>query len=147
VRIGSRSGTITGEAVHDAHDVVAMLQPAIALLGLGILAALLSRACRLSPIVGCIGLGLALAAFGQAEEFNGPVVTTLAEAGVMFLRFNLGLHFSLARIRAEAGNIFGFGSLQMLVAGGALVAVFLTIGLPITFAVIGGSQWACPRPR
>lgn len=122
----------------DAHSVVATIQPAITLLGLGIVAALGSRALRLNPIVGYLGLGLALASFGMAKQFDGPVVAAMTEAGVMFLLFNLGLHFSLGRIRAEAGNIFGFGSLQMLVAGGGFAALFWLLGLPPAFAVIAG---------
>ncbi len=121
-----------------ANEIVETIQPAVTLLGLGIGAALLSRACKLNPIVGYLGLGLGLAALGFADDFSGPVVATLAEAGIMFLLFNLGLHFSLGRIRSEAANIFGFGSLQMLVAGGAFALLFYAVGLPLEFAVIGG---------
>ncbi|WP_233994135.1 cation:proton antiporter [Porphyrobacter sp. AAP60] len=121
-----------------AGDVVETIQPAITLLGLGIGAALASRALRLNPIVGYLGLGLGLASLGMADGFSGSVVAAMAEAGVMFLLFNLGLHFSLGRIRAEAGNIFGFGALQMLVAGSAFTAVLAAFGLSITFAVIVG---------
>lgn len=87
--------------------MVATIQPAITLLGLGIGAALLARALRLNPIVGYLGLGLALASLGMAQDFSGPVVAAMA----------------------EAGNIFGFGSLQMLVAGGAFAALFAALGL------------------
>ncbi|MDY7097313.1 MAG: cation:proton antiporter [Pseudomonadota bacterium] len=125
-------------AGESANAIVETIQPAITLLGLGIGAALVSRACRLNPIVGYLGLGLGLAALGFADDFSGPVVATLAEAGVMFLLFNLGLHFSLGRIWAEKGNIFGFGSLQMLVAGGAFALLFWALGLPVAFAIIGG---------
>ena len=129
---------MAGEAAHDAHSVVATIQPAITLLGLGIGAALASRALRLNPIVGYIGLGLALASLGMAQDFSGPVVAAMAEAGVMFLLFNLGLHFSLGRIRAEAGTIFGFGALQMLIAGGAFAGLLAALGLPVAFAIIAG---------
>lgn len=129
---------MAGEAIDGAHSVVATIQPAITLLGLGIGAALASRALRLNPIVGYIGLGLGLASLGTAADFSGPLVAAMAEAGVMFLLFNLGLHFSLGRIRAEAGNIFGFGSLQMLVAGGAFAGLLALLGLPIAFAIIAG---------
>lgn len=122
----------------ESSQILETIQPAITLLGLGIGAALVSRACRLSPIVGYLGLGLGLAALGLADDFSGPVVATLAEAGVMFLLFNLGLHFSLGRIKAEAANIFGFGTLQMVVAGGGFTALFLIFGLPTEFAIIGG---------
>lgn len=121
-----------------ANEVVETIQPAVTLLGLGIGAALVSRACKLNPIVGYLGLGLGLAWLGFADDFSGPVVATMAEAGVMFLLFNLGLHFSLGRIWAEKGNIFGFGTLQMLVAGGAFMLVFFAIGLPPAFSIIGG---------
>lgn len=122
----------------ESTQIVETIQPAITLLGLGIGAALISRSVRLNPIVGYLGLGLAIAALGYSDNFSGPVVATMAEAGVMFLLFNLGLHFSLGRIRAEAANIFGFGSLQMLIGGGGFVALFYLIGLPIEFAIIGG---------
>lgn len=128
---------MAGEA-SDAHSVVATIQPAIMLLGLGIGAALSARALRLNPIVGYLGLGLGLASLGMAQDFRGPVVAAMAEAGVMFLLFNLGLHFSLGRIRAEAGNIFGFGSLQMLVSGGAFAGLFWAFGMQPAFAVIAG---------
>ena len=129
---------MAAEGIHDAHSVVATIQPAIILLGLGIVAALLSRAVRLNPIVGYLGLGLGIGALGYADDFSGAVVAAMAEAGVMFLLFNLGLHFSLGRIRDEAANIFGFGALQMLVAGGGFTALFLIFGLPTEFAIIGG---------
>ena len=129
---------MAGDTVHDAHSVVATIQPAIMLLGLGIGAALVSRSLRLSPIVGYLGLGLGLASLGYADAFSGPLVAAMAEAGVMFLLFNLGLHFSLGRIRAEAANIFGFGALQMVVAGGAFAALFAALGLPFAFAIIAG---------
>ncbi|MEO0418435.1 MAG: cation:proton antiporter [Pseudomonadota bacterium] len=125
-------------AGESANAILETIQPAITLLGLGIGAALVSRACRLNPIVGYLVLGLGLSVLGFKQDFSGPVVATMAEAGVMFLLFNLGLHFSLGRIWAEKGNIFGFGSLQMLVAGGAFALVFLALGLPTPFAIIGG---------
>ncbi len=120
--------------------IVATIAPAIALLGLGVGAAVLSKICRLSPIVGYLVLGLALAAFGYRQDFEGPVVEALAEAGVMFLLFNLGLHFSLSRIREEAGNIFGFGSLQMLIAGGGFgLAAWLFGSTPAAAIIIGAA--------
>lgn len=122
----------------ETMEVVETIQPAITLLGLGIGAALAARALRLNPIVGYLGLGLAISALGHSASFSGSVVAAMAEAGVMFLLFNLGLHFSLGRIREEAANIFGFGTLQMLIAGGGFTALFFLFGLPTPFAIIGG---------
>ncbi|GAA4647671.1 monovalent cation:proton antiporter-2 (CPA2) family protein [Pontixanthobacter gangjinensis] len=126
------------ETAAGAHSVLEVIQPAIILLGLGIIAALGAKICRLNPIVGYIVLGLGLSFAGYAEMFEGSVVEALAEAGVMFLLFNLGLHFSIARIREEASNIFGFGSLQMLIAGGGFTGLGLLLGLPPVAAILGG---------
>ncbi|MGB7407339.1 MAG: cation:proton antiporter [Pontixanthobacter sp.] len=121
-----------------SHSVLDTIQPAIILLGLGILAALAAKLLRLNPIVGYIVLGVILSFAGQADAFDGPIVATLAEAGVMFLLFNLGLHFSLARIREEARNIFGFGALQMMIAGGGFAALGFAFGLSPLAAIVGG---------
>ncbi len=124
--------------LHEAQAIVETIQPAIALLGLGIGAALASRALKLNPIVGYIGLGLAIGMLGYSDLFSGPVVAAMAEAGIMFLLFNLGLHFSLGRIRDEAGSIFGFGALQMAIAGGGFGGLFWLLGAPTELAVLGG---------
>ncbi|MEL7197961.1 MAG: cation:proton antiporter [Pseudomonadota bacterium] len=135
---------MAGDALQDGHSVVATIQPAITLLGLGIGSAVIARIARLNPIVGYLGLGLALSVLGYGDLSDGPIVIALAEVGIMFLLFNLGLHFSLGRIRAEARNIFGFGSLQMLVAGGAFAGLFVLLGaltrlsIPVEFAIIAG---------
>lgn len=129
---------MASEALSDGHSVVATIQPAIILLGLGIGSAVAVRSVRLNPIVGYLSLGLALSILGYRDSFDSDLVAALAEVGIMFLLFNLGLHFSLGRIKVEAANIFGFGSIQMLVAGGAFVGLFLLIGLPLEFAIIAG---------
>ncbi|MBV7255844.1 cation:proton antiporter [Pacificimonas sp. WHA3] len=122
-----------------SSEIVSTLVPAISLLGLGIVAAVASKVCRLNPIVGYLVVGLALAVFGYAGAFDGPVVAALAEAGVMFLLFNLGLHFSLSKIREEAANIFGFGALQMLIAGGGFTLAAWLAGLEGSAAIIVGA--------
>ena len=57
----------------------------------------------------------------------------------MLLLFNLGLHFSLSTIRAVAANIFGFGALQMLVAGGGFAGLAWLMGLDLPVAIITGA--------
>jgi CPA2 family monovalent cation:H+ antiporter-2 len=69
-------------------------------------------------------------------------VSTLAEVGVVFLLFDIGLHFSLKHIREQAGDIFGFGPVQVL---GATLGVALTamlFGLPPLPAFLVGATLA-----
>lgn len=67
----------------------------------------------------------------------------LAEMGVVLLLFNIGLELSLDRLQSMAKQVFGMGSLQVLltvlgVAGVAMVAA----GLPGPSAVILGGALA-----
>src|SRR5271170_6617625 len=94
--------------------VLAALEPVVALLALGVLAAVISRAGRLSPIVGYLVLGVGLRATGVSVLAANDTVRLLAELGVVFLLFDIGLHFSLTHVREQARDIFGFGPLQIL---------------------------------
>ncbi len=100
--------------MNDSHSILTALLPVILLLGLGVVAAIGSRALRLSPIVGYLALGAGLAATGADLLKNDEAVATLAELGVVFLLFDIGLHFSLAHVREQAKDIFGFGPLQVV---------------------------------
>ena len=100
--------------MNDSHSILIALVPVIVLLGFGVVAAIGSRALRLSPIVGYLALGAALSATGADLLKNGEAVATLAELGVVFLLFDIGLHFSLAHVRKQAKDIFGFGPLQVV---------------------------------
>jgi CPA2 family monovalent cation:H+ antiporter-2 len=114
----------------DAHGILADLVPVILLLTLGVVAAVASRAVGLSPIVGYIVLGLALSGIGLNLLADSTTIATLAELGVVFLLFGIGLHFSLAHIREQARDIFGFGPVQVVAATVALGSFGLLFGLP-----------------
>jgi len=58
---------------------------------------------------------------------NVEEVRHLAELGVVFLLFNIGLELSLERLRSMAKMVFGMGSIQVLVT---TVAVALVTGEP-----------------
>src|SRR3954463_8822485 len=105
--------------------VLQALAPVIVLLALSVVAAVASRAVALSPIVGYLVLGIALKASGLALFADSHTVSILAELGVVFLLFDIGLHFSLTHVREQARDIFGFGPVQVLLG---------TVGL-------GGSRW------
>ncbi|MBC7801152.1 MAG: cation:proton antiporter, partial [Gemmatimonadaceae bacterium] len=102
------------------HSVLDALLPVILLLALGVIAAVASRGAGLSPIVGYLVLGMGLRAAGVDITGDSGMVGILAELGVVFLLFDIGLHFSLAHIRGQAADIFGFGPLQMLFATAGL---------------------------
>ncbi len=116
---------------------VEALQPAIVLLGAGTVAALASRAFRLSPMVGYIIAGVAIGPFGLNALSEGDTTHFLAEMGVVFLLFDIGLHFSLKEMRESRRDILGLAPLQMLLCGGAFTLIAFMAGLswPIAIAV------------
>ncbi len=114
----------------DAHGLLDGLVPVILLLALGVVAAVGSREARLSPVVGYIVLGIALRAASFDLGRSAASVEILAELGVLFLLFDIGLHFSFAQLRVQARDIFGFGPVQVIFATLALI-------LPAALAGIG----------
>ena len=118
------------------------LVPVILLLTLGVIAAVASRAVGLSPIVGYLVLGLALSGVGLDLVADSTMIATLAELGVVFLLFDIGLHFSLGHIREQARDIFGFGPVQVLAGTLALGLFGLLFGLPPVAAFLVGATLA-----
>jgi monovalent cation:proton antiporter-2 (CPA2) family protein len=109
---------------------VETLQPAIIYLGAGLAAALASRAVRLSPIVGYLVAGVVIGPSGFGLVQNNETSHFLADLGVVFLLFNIGLHFSLREIRTRRDDMIGLAPLQIILCGG----VFGGIGYGLGFA-------------
>ena len=126
----------------DAYGILSDLVPVILLLTLGVIAAVASRAVGLSPIVGYLVLGLALSGVGLDLVADSAMIATLAELGVVFLLFDIGLHFSLGHIREQARDIFGFGPVQVLAGTLALGLFGLLFGLPPVAAFLVGATLA-----
>ena len=90
-----------------------------------------------------VGLLLGPHALGLAPDTD--VTRWLAEIGVVFLMFSIGLEFSLPKLRAMRGLVFGLGGLQVGLTMGLVVAgVLLTQswhGLPWQAGVaLGGAM-------
>ena len=111
----------------DSHLIFNIINPVITLLGLGIIAVVVSKRAGLNPIVGYLLLGTLLSLFGTKFLGEGSTVEGLSELGVVFLLFDIGLHFSFTRVQEQASSIFGFGSLQVLLGTivlGAMARLF-----------------------
>jgi CPA2 family monovalent cation:H+ antiporter-2 len=98
------------------------------------------RRLRLSPILGYLAVGMLLGphAFGLATD--DVVTRSLAEFGVIFLVFTLGLEFSLPRLIAMKWEVLGLGGGQVLVTAGvgALIAWHFGVN-PAVAIVMGGA--------
>ena len=112
--------------------ILAALAPVVVLLALGIATAIGSRALGLSPIVGYLILGLVLKVVGVRMVFEEATLSLLAQLGVVFLLFDVGLHFSVKNMRERAGDIFAFGPVQVLFA----TLVLGLLGVAFGFAAL-----------
>ncbi|WP_019582516.1 cation:proton antiporter [Pseudomonas mandelii] len=97
---------------------------------------------RLPPVLGylCVGLMIGPTAFNWVNENED--LPDLAELGVVFLLFSLGLEFSLSKMLALRQVVFGLGSLQVLGSGILLGALLMLFGMPIIPALLLGAGLA-----
>ena len=121
---------------------VETLQPAIIYLGAGLAAALASRAVRLSPIVGYLVAGLVIGPSGFGLVQNNETSHFLADLGVVFLLFDIGLHFSLREIRTRRDDMIGLAPLQIILCGGAFAMIGVALGFPWPVAALVGVSLA-----
>jgi Kef-type K+ transport system membrane component KefB len=121
-------------------SLLSALTPVITLLALGIVTIVVSRAARLGAIVGYLLLGIVLSAtkIGRPNEAVG----FLAELGVVFLLFDVGLHFSPRHLREQVLSVFGMGSLQMILGTIGLGLGGLALGMPARTAFFIGATLA-----
>ena len=86
------------------------------LLAAAVLATTLFRAMNLPALLGYIAIGVIVgpSALGLAPEQEQT--RHLAEFGVVFLMFSIGLEFSLSKLRVMRFQVFGFGSLQVILS-------------------------------
>ena len=108
-------------------DSAVSLQSVLVVLASAVLAVALCRVLRLPPIVGYLAAGVVLGPHATGLIANRAELRHLADFGVVFLMFSIGLEFSLSRLVAMRRIVFGFGATQVtltlaLAAGGALVA-------------------------
>ncbi|WP_409316623.1 cation:proton antiporter [Pseudomonas sp. KCJK9016] len=99
----------------------------------------LFRRLRLPPVLGylCVGLMVGPKAFDWINESEH--LPDLAELGVVFLLFSLGLEFSLSKMIALRQVVFRLGSQQVLISAGLLGSALTLLGMPLTPALLLGA--------
>lgn len=115
---------------------------AIILLLVGVLAILVMRRLRLSPIVGYFLAGIIIGphALGLVQE--SETTHLLAELGVVFLLFDIGLHFTLSSLWEARRDIFGLGPLQLILCGLVFGFGLIAFGMTPEYALLVGGALA-----
>ncbi len=108
-------------------------QPLLAvsvLLSAGIASVLFLPAIGISPIVGFLLAGVAFGQYGLDIIPQDDMIHLLAEMGVVFLMFDIGMHFSMKHVWSERKGIFVLGPAQV-----ALSALGFYAGLEYFFTL------------
>ena len=112
-------------------DTAVSLQSVLVLLASAVVAVALCRSLHLPPIVGYLAAGVALGPHAAGLLSSREEIRHLADFGVVFLMFSIGLEFSLSRLISMRRIVFGFGVAQ----------VTLTLALAIGGSLAAGYAW------
>ena len=105
------------------------LELTLILLASGVLAVAGLKALGLPALVGYLLIGAAMAPFLPRLAQDTPA-GHLAEFGVVFLMFSIGLEFSLARLNAMRQPVFVLGGMQVVLTMFIVMALGLLFALP-----------------
>ena len=122
------------------QSIIPILLAAVALST--ILNVLLRRA-NIPTVVGYIITGAILAALLHIDLHDSEELEQVAEFGIVFLMFTIGLEFSFAKLKSMQKEVFVFGFLQVVLTSVIIAAgATLVFGIAPFSAVIIGSALA-----
>ena len=116
------------------------LQSILLLLAAAVVVVVICRLVRLPPILGYLIVGMAMGPHALALVPDATATHDLAEFGIVFLMYSIGLEFSLPQLRAMRRAVFGLGLAQVAVttAGAVLVSEIAGYGWQLGL-VVGGA--------
>ncbi|WP_374517073.1 monovalent cation:proton antiporter-2 (CPA2) family protein [Undibacterium squillarum] len=120
------------------------LDTTLSLLTAAVLGVVAFRMLQLPPILGYLVVGVLIGPHGLGFAEDNEITHEMAEFGVVFLMFSIGLEFSLPKLMTMRKQVFGLGMAQVVVtivaalAGGAVVSYWL----PQWFAISWQASFA-----
>ncbi|KFI08007.1 monovalent cation:proton antiporter family protein [Massilia sp. BSC265] len=105
------------------------LELTLLLLGCAVLGVVAFRMLHLPPMLGYLAVGVLIGPHALALADDSPATHALAEFGVVFLMFSIGLEFSLAQLKSMRRIVFGLGLAQVVLT----IAAAMVFGLLISW--------------
>ncbi|HEY0845781.1 MAG TPA: monovalent cation:proton antiporter-2 (CPA2) family protein [Noviherbaspirillum sp.] len=90
------------------------LELTLILLAAAVLGVVAFRTMHLPPMLGYLVVGIVIGPYGLGLASENKTTHTLAEFGVVFLMFSIGLEFSLPKLSSMRRTVFGLGMAQVL---------------------------------
>lgn len=116
-------------------DVLIFLMAAIVVV-------LLLKRLKSSPVIGYLAAGVLIGPQGFGFISDAEGAQGLAEFGVVFLLFTIGLELSFGRLKQLRTYVFGLGSAQVAATGGIIFGIALAFGISTNAAIVIGAGLA-----
>jgi len=105
------------------------LQLVLILLAVAVLVVVLCRLLKLPVTLGYLAVGIVIGPHALGWIPDTQQARHLAEFGVVFLMFSIGLEFSLAKLRSMKFTVFGLGGAQLILTLSGVAATALMLGM------------------
>ncbi len=121
------------------HDI-SYLRDILILLFASVAIVIIFKQLGLSPALGYLVSGAAIGPFGFGVLTSTETTKSIAELGIVFLLFAIGLELTFSRLFAMRKYVLGFGSLQVLFTSAAISAICkLFFHLSLDTSIVIGS--------
>lgn len=118
------------------HDILVLLFASVAIV-------IVFKQFGLSPALGYLVAGAAIGPFGFGVLTSIETTGSIAELGIVFLLFAIGLELTFGKLMSMRKYVLGFGSLQIIVTSAIITLICLKIvNLPLETSIIIGSALA-----
>ena len=114
----------------------------ILLLGVAVAVVLMFQRLRVPTSLGYLLVGVILGPYTMGPTVSVPEFKVLAEFGVVFLLFTIGLNFSLPQLHALRHQVLGLGTGQVVFTTAAVGVALWLAGLPAAVAFVIGAVFA-----
>ncbi len=114
----------------------------LVLLGASVLAVVLFRRFNLPPVLGYLAVGSIIGPHALNLMSDIYRVEYLAEFGVVFLMFSIGLEFSLPKLHAMKRIVFGLGLLQVVLTLLLVMVLVIALGIGWQLGIALGAVFA-----
>lgn len=118
------------------------LPEVLIILAAAVVSVLLVQRLRLTSVLGYLAAGVIIGPHVSGLISDPESTRALAEMGVVFMMFTIGLELPLGRIKVMRAGIFGLGSAQVAATAVAIAAIALACGLSLATAIVIGGGLA-----
>ncbi|HEX7037892.1 MAG TPA: cation:proton antiporter [Pseudomonadales bacterium] len=114
----------------------------IVLLAVAVTVVAMFQRLRIPTSLGYLLVGVILGPYTAGPSLDRPELRALAEFGVVFLLFTIGLNYSLPQLAALRGQVFGHGTSQVVLTTIIVAVLMWLIGLPPAVSFVIGAVFA-----